>query len=176
MNVNVAPFDDPRVRTALNLVVHRQEVIQILGGEYHMGGPFPPDFFFSSSTEELVQQPGYRESSPGVKDQRDIDEARRLMQEAGVEEGLEITLYAYSANDNQQTAEVVASQLNDAFGWNVGVQAGGFGEILTIYAQGSFQLGISSESMLIVDPRRCFRRTVSGEWHAQLHEMAERCH
>ena len=152
MNVNAAPFDDPRVRTALNLVVHRQEVIQILGGEYHMGGPFPPDFFFSSSTEELVQQPGYRESSPGVKDQRDIDEARRLMQEAGVEEGLEITLYAYSANDNQQTAEVVASQLNDAFGWNVGVQAGGFGEILTIYAQGSFQLGISSESMLIVDP------------------------
>ncbi len=151
MNVNSPPFDDPRVRTALNLVLHRQEVIQILGGEYHLGGPFPPDFFFSSSTEELSQQPGYRESAPGVKDQRDIDEAKRLMQEAGVGE-LDITLYCYSANDNQQTAEVVASQLNDAFGWNVGVQAGGFGEILTIYAQGSFQIGISSESMLIIDP------------------------
>jgi len=156
INIGVAPFDDPRVRTALNLVVHRQEVIDILGGEYHMGGPFPPDFWFASSTAELVQQPGYRESSPGVKDQRDIDEAKRLVEQAGVEDGLEVTIHAYSANDNQQTAEVVASQLHDAFGWNVGVQTGGFGEILTLFAQGSFQIAISSESMIITDPVAVF--------------------
>ena len=89
INTKVPPFDDVRVRQALQLAVHRQPLITILsGGIDTLGGAFPPGFWFSPTEAELADLPGYRELD-GEKHPDDIARARELLAEAGFPDGFE---------------------------------------------------------------------------------------
>ena len=89
INTEAEPFNDVRVRRALNLVLHRQAFNEIFGaGEYLIGSPLPPDQWFGRTTEEWLDAPGLRETTDGQKYPDDIAEAQRLMAEAGYADGV----------------------------------------------------------------------------------------
>jgi peptide/nickel transport system substrate-binding protein len=81
MRVDVAPFDDVRVRQAMRLIVNREEMVQrVLSGHGRVGndmygvldGSYPKDF---------------------PQREQDIEQAKALLKEAG-QENLEIELFA----------------------------------------------------------------------------------
>lgn len=79
LNNNEAPLDDVRVRQAIRHAIDRDAIIEARGGvDIGLGGPIPPN-------------------DPGYEDLTDVhpydpDEARRLLDEAGYGDGLDLTL------------------------------------------------------------------------------------
>ena len=115
MNLTRKPFDDVRVRRAINLAVDRQEIIEIvMGGSAQLSGPvgsrlFP---FYAIPEAELAKMPGLRpKNTPGG--QQDIADAKRLLAEAGYPNGLTIeaegSRYVYWIN--LQPMELAKNQL-----------------------------------------------------------------
>ena len=98
-NLKKKPFDDVRVRKAMNLVLDKAAIVdatQEIIPQVRAGWLLPTDPFFHAYWAQVQEQPGWR--SPTAED---LAEARRLMQEAGYEHGLkgldfvvrDITLY-----------------------------------------------------------------------------------
>jgi peptide/nickel transport system substrate-binding protein len=86
LNLRVKPFDDVRVRRAINLVLDKPALVDAVAdsvGSVRAGWLLPPDPFFQEYWETVKEQPGWR--SPTAED---IAEAKRLMKEAGYEQGL----------------------------------------------------------------------------------------
>ena len=108
MNTRVKPYDDPRVRRAINLVIHRPTIVEAMGGGIALEGPpMGSNTWFGRPYEEVIAEvPGYRLTETGEKDPRDIAEAQRLMKEAGFENGFE---------DDMLIATVVAFPENATF-------------------------------------------------------------
>jgi peptide/nickel transport system substrate-binding protein len=102
MRVDVAPFDDVRVRQALRLVVDRQQMIdQALSGQGSIGNdlysPFDPCY-----AADLPQR------------QQDLEKAKALLKEAG-KENLEVELVTSSvAAGLVEAAQVLAEQAKGA--------------------------------------------------------------
>ncbi len=104
MQVDHPPFDDPRVRRAVQLCcdapVYRDLVYFGRGmtGEHHHVAPIHPEYF------ELP------------KLRRNVEEARRLLAEAGHPDGLELTIDVGNTNGpwQQQVCEIFREQLADA--------------------------------------------------------------
>ena len=83
LNTKRTPFDNPIVREAINLAVHRQILNQTLGlGRWSIGKPMSPNNPHSLSDEEILQRPGFRELN-GKKHPDDIARAKELWAEAG---------------------------------------------------------------------------------------------
>jgi peptide/nickel transport system substrate-binding protein len=103
MMIDVAPFDDVRVRKAMKLVVDRQAVVNtvLLGfGEVGNDNPVPP-----SSPDAFRHDP-----IP-----RDVDTAKKLLAEAGHPNGIDIDLYTSADNPAMPLlAEVYAQMAKDA--------------------------------------------------------------
>lgn len=83
-----APFDNVKIRQAIHIGLNRMTLTQA----YRLGqGLYPPTYFvpdsfggrFSLSTEEWLNTPGFRVKN-GEKDPADIEMARALFAEAGV--------------------------------------------------------------------------------------------
>jgi peptide/nickel transport system substrate-binding protein len=98
-NLRKKPFDDVRVRRAMNLVLDKAAIVdatQEIIPQVRAGWLLPTDPFFQAYWAKVQEQPGWR--SPTAED---LAEARRLMQEAGYENGIkgldflvrDITLY-----------------------------------------------------------------------------------
>jgi peptide/nickel transport system substrate-binding protein len=85
MRVDQAPFDDPRVRKAMRLAVDNEAVLQLgLGGlgytaEHHLVSRQHPDY------------------GPVEAQGRDLDEAKRLLEEAGYPDGITGEIYLKSS-------------------------------------------------------------------------------
>ncbi len=78
------PFDDVRIRQAYNLIFDRHEFVEVFGagpGTDAVGRIFGADTFFSFTTEELMEMPGFRQGPNGEKHPDDIAEAKRLIAE-----------------------------------------------------------------------------------------------
>lgn len=104
-NVNAAPYNDKRVRNALQLAVDN-EAILLLGNdgmgtvaENHHVGPMHPEY------AEL----------PPI--QRDMERARALLEEAG-QQDFEFELISVEADYRKESSDAVAQQLREA-GFNV---------------------------------------------------------
>ena len=114
-----APFDDPLVRRAVNLALHRQPVSQLLsGGMFLIGTPLPPDRWYSYTLEEAENMPGFRELN-GEKHPDDIAEARRLLAEGGYPDGLQVELSFRDCCGYPDAAAIVADQLRKFLDWDV---------------------------------------------------------
>ena len=96
---DVAPFDDPTVRKALNHAVDNATIAEaLLGpGAKALGSIFPDE-----------RAPGYLESIEPYS--YDPDRARELLAEAGVEAGTEVAI-EITQSARQDIAEVIASNL-----------------------------------------------------------------
>lgn len=89
-NVEKEPFDDPKVRQAINLAINNEEIIEGIyqGNGTPATGPLAPGVF------------GYDESVKGLG--YEPDQAKKLLEEAGYGDGFETTLWT---NDNEQRVE-----------------------------------------------------------------------
>lgn len=109
--MDVPPFNDVRVRRAINLALDRQAMLETAA--FGEGVINPPAVYgwkkgYALPQEELLKLPGY---NPQTK-QQDIQEAKRLLAEAGYPNGFAAKISYGSASTNPKPiAEVMASQL-----------------------------------------------------------------
>jgi peptide/nickel transport system substrate-binding protein len=95
LNTRVPPFDDPRVRRALNYAVDRRRVVELAGGE-----------LAAQATCQYIPSalPGYRPACPYTTNENaggtwtapDLAKARRLVAASGTR-GAKVEVYAYEA-------------------------------------------------------------------------------
>ncbi len=153
INTEAEPFTDVRVRRALQLILHRQAFNAIFGdGEYLLGSPFPPDQWFSSSTEDLLKLPGLRETADGEKHPDDIAEAQRLMAEAGYADGFKTTILAGNFLSFPDMAQVAADQLKRWLNIDAVVQPEEPAAGYVRYEAGDWKLGFHGNGILVMDP------------------------
>jgi peptide/nickel transport system substrate-binding protein len=158
-NPNVEPFTDSKVRRAMSLAIHRQPLIEILTrGKGTLGYPFAPNYWFSLTEEEVAQVPGFRESSPGVKHQDDIDEAKRLLAEAGYANGFKTEIMAGGGLDSLEAGQVVADQLRRALNIEITIDVQESATLDTRRRTGDFKMLSQSSGLLVIDPEDMFGR------------------
>ena len=101
MNQDVVPeFRDKRVREAVVYAVNNAGIVgKIMHGNAVVAGQNSP--------------PGYAGHNPGLKPRYDLERARRLMREAGVEDGFTITMIAPNNRyiNDEKVAQAVAAML-----------------------------------------------------------------
>ncbi|MBI2908988.1 MAG: ABC transporter substrate-binding protein [Chloroflexi bacterium] len=105
-NINIAPWNDVRVRQAVNLAIDREAAGKAVRDFYPGYGYVLPGSIWALPKEELMTMPGYRQP----KD-RDIAEAKRLLAEAGYPDGFEAPLLHVTHAYGKEVAQVVQSQL-----------------------------------------------------------------
>ena len=153
MNTRVgAPWNDPNVRRAMNLVLHRQPIIQTVSrGRNLLGTVFPPGFPWSFTVEEALQFPGYREVG-GAKDPQDIAEAQRLMKEAGLGPGYKTTITCRTVVEFCQVSVLVKAQLKEFLGWDVDIREMESVAGMTAFVSGDFEFGVMANGLAFHDP------------------------
>lgn len=108
------PWNDVRVRQAINMAVDRQPIIDnVFGGNAELSGPVPPgygDWFIPASD---LKSKYYKQ---------DVAGAKKLMTDAGFAQGFPVTLQAINApRYYTQIAEIIREQLKQ-IGIDVTVQ------------------------------------------------------
>jgi peptide/nickel transport system substrate-binding protein len=105
------PYNDPRVRQAVSLVIDRQAAGQIvMGGRATPGGYMLPGGAWAISSDQLKKVPGY--------DKPDIAEAKKLLAAAGVTEPLSGVMLTRSDATFVAMATYLQGNLQKALGWN----------------------------------------------------------
>ena len=119
MNTEKWPFDDPRMRKAVNLALHRQPLIMTLSaGKNKMGTPIPCGFAWSFTCEEAAQMPGMRELN-GEKHPDDIAEAQALALAVGAGPGTKLEFSCRMVIEYCDMMQIVKSQFQQTFGWEL---------------------------------------------------------
>lgn len=133
------PWNNKQVRQAMNLAIDRMDIIEkAYGGEAVLSGPIPPgygDWFIQP--EELAEK-FYKPN---------VDEAKKMMADAGFANGFDITLYSISAPPVfTQIAEIVKEQLKE-ININVTVQAEEIASFAKRNGEGNFDFCSTGRGM-----------------------------
>ena len=104
MDQNIPPFDDPKVRQAVNFAVDKRAISRLYGGLLSPTCNFlPPNMV---GFEKLEPCPyGDPNAAP------DIEKARQLIKEAGAE-GAKVTVWGNTDNPTPKTTEYMADVMN----------------------------------------------------------------
>jgi ABC-type transport system substrate-binding protein len=98
MNVEMKPFDDVRVRQAVNMAINKDRVIKIINGRAVPAvQPLPPGM------------PGFDKAYKGYA--FDVDKAKALMKDAGYGDGVDTELYVYNTDPNPRIAQAIQQDL-----------------------------------------------------------------
>jgi ABC-type transport system substrate-binding protein len=162
MQTTVAPFDDARVRRAVHLALYRKPIIQTFsGGTDAPGYPNPEGFWYSQTDEEYANMPGFRELN-GEKHPDDLAEAKRLLEEAGVPEGIKLTLMARNTLGYPDLAIQVKEQLRNALGWDITIEVNESGAGFDKYWAGDFQFAVQGGGIFSTGPDAIWARLTRG--------------
>jgi peptide/nickel transport system substrate-binding protein len=159
MNTRVTPFDNPNVRKAMNLVLHRQPIIETIGqGQFPIGSPLPPGLSWSYPMEKALQFPGLRSDSsdPQKKHAGDLAEAQKLMKDAGAGPGFKSILYCLRAEEYCDVAVLVKDQLKESLGWDLTIEQGEVAPLWARFLEGDYTFAVQARSCGIFDPDGCF--------------------
>jgi len=152
MNTAREPYTDPNVRHAFQLAMHRQPFVDIFGcGQDIVGSPFPPGSWFSSSLDEMLQKPGYRELN-GEKHPDDIAEAKRLLANAGVGPGFKVVNTVFLFADFPDMAALVVDQFRTFLDLDATIDVVDFGVSLERRVSGDYDMMELGYGQLSVDP------------------------
>ena len=108
-NTKFKAFQDVRVRRAIHLAVDRHQFSELITeGTGVVSGPVTSPVFaeVANTTDWLLQQPGYRKDKKA-----DLEEAKRLMKEAGYESGFETGIMLNTGGASGDWAALLADQL-----------------------------------------------------------------
>ena len=109
MNVNIAPFDDVRVRQAVNMAINKERTVQLINNRaVPANQPLPPSM------------PGYAKDYEGYA--YDPAKAKELLAEAGHGDGFETELYVMNTDPNPRIAQGIQQDLA-AIGIKANIQA-----------------------------------------------------
>lgn len=140
MNTNLAPFNDVRVRQALNYAVDRDALVSVFGGPA-LAAPvcqvLPPDFPGHEEQCLYTQDPGTTWTAP------DLDKAKALVEESGTK-GQKVTVVTEDNAASRGVGTYLQSVLTD-LGYDAAVQTIS-GDIQFTYIQNTnnnVQLSIS---------------------------------
>jgi ABC-type transport system substrate-binding protein len=98
LNVTVPPFDDLRVRQAVNMAINKDRIVQIINGRaVPASQPLPPSM------------PGYTQGYEGYA--YDPEGAKALLAEAGFADGFETELYVMNTDPNPRIAQAIQQDL-----------------------------------------------------------------
>ena len=118
LNVNLAPFNDVRVRQALNYAVDRDALVGLFGGQV-LAQPvcqiLPPGFPGHEDSCIYTKDPGTVWSAP------DMDKAKALVEESGTK-GQKVTVISEDTVVSRDVGTYLASVLSD-LGYDASVKA-----------------------------------------------------
>ncbi|WP_407067860.1 ABC transporter substrate-binding protein [Mesorhizobium sp. M8A.F.Ca.ET.213.01.1.1] len=98
MNTTMAPFDNVKVRQAVNMALNKARIIQIINGRaVPANQPLPPSM------------PGYDKAYKGYP--YDVAKAKALLAEAGHPDGFETQLFAMNTDPNPRIAQAIQQDL-----------------------------------------------------------------
>jgi ABC-type transport system substrate-binding protein len=98
MNVNIKPFNDVRVRKAVNMAINKDRIVRIINGRAAVANqPLPPGI------------PGYDKAYKGYG--FDPAKAKELLKEAGLAGGFETTLFVNNTDPNPRIAQAIQQDL-----------------------------------------------------------------
>ncbi len=106
MNLRKPPFNDVRVRNAVQLAIDRQAAIKVIAEGEGEAGNFFPFEGWGIPRSELLKMPGYRQP----KDQ-DIAEAKKLLADAGYANGFDLTVLSRTNDITKKSAIFMTDQL-----------------------------------------------------------------
>jgi ABC-type transport system substrate-binding protein len=100
LNNDVPPFNNPKVRQAINYAVDRTQIAKVVGGTT------------AAKATDQILPPALAGKSPTIYPTTpDLAKARQLMQESGVQTPVKTTLDAPSINSWPQVAQVIQADL-----------------------------------------------------------------
>lgn len=148
MNVDREPFNDPRVRQAINYAIDREEIVEAVHfGNGVPGGPLSPalvDWAVPVSDFACYEH--------------DPEQARALMAEAGFPDSVDFEILTFGTMQVVlDTAQVLQAQLERA-GFSVNVNVAEFGTFVQDWTNGNFDVFVSLNGGSI-DPDGYFHRT-----------------
>jgi len=98
MNVNMKPFDDVRVRRAINMAINKDRINRILNGRATPANqPLPPNM------------PGYDKEYKGYP--YDPAQAKDLLKQAGLADGFSTVLYSGNTDPDPRVAQAIQQDL-----------------------------------------------------------------
>jgi peptide/nickel transport system substrate-binding protein len=147
MNTSKPPFDNPKVREALNYALNRGEIVQAaLFGAGVPGGPLSPAL--KEWAADVKAFPCFTHSAA---------KAQALLKEAGVTSPLPVTLLVLPRQDIRDIAQVVQAQLNKA-GFKAELRVPELGAFVQDWRNSNFEAFVSTNAGS-VDPDDYFYRT-----------------
>lgn len=109
LNTQMAPFDNVKVRQAVNMAINKDRIIQVINGRaVPATQPLPPTM------------PGYTDGFVGYA--FDIDGAKALLAEAGFADGFDTELYVMNTDPNPRIAQAIQQDLA-GIGVNVSIKS-----------------------------------------------------
>jgi peptide/nickel transport system substrate-binding protein len=98
MNVKIKPFDDVKVRQAVNMAINKDRIVRIINGRaLPANQPLPRSM------------PGYAEDYKGYP--YDPEKAKALLAEAGLADGFETELFAANTDPQPRIAQAIQQDL-----------------------------------------------------------------
>lgn len=140
INNEKKPFNDPRVRRALNLAIDRHEASKALSQISllkHIGGLYRPGSEFATPAEELGKLPGFGKNIKAAR-----EEAKRLLKEAGVAEGFSFVLKNRNVREPYEVTGVFVVDQWRKIGLNVTHTPQEGGPYFNDLRQGNYDTGI----------------------------------
>lgn len=151
MNHQAEPFNDVRVRKAIAYAINKEEMTELVYyGLYELAdSPIIPQSW--AYADDIVD---YEE---------DLDEARRLLDEAGYPNGFDVTFQTYSQTDKVQFAEILASQLARV-GINVSIEVSEWSQYFTRIVDRDFVFAGTQFWYYQTDPDQALYRQFHSEY------------
>ena len=159
MNTSKPPFDNPKVRQAVNLAIDRQAMLNTFGvpGLDSLGPPLGVETWFGRTAEEVAQLPGWRQLN-GAKHPDDIAMAKALLAEAGHPDGFKAEMMVRQAVEYPDQAVIYKEQLK-----KIGIEATikleesatGFQR----YMRGDWVMGVQASGNFILAPDAILGKT-----------------
>ena len=160
LNVTTPPFDKVEVRKAVNMAINKDRIVQIINGRaVPATQPLPPSM------------PGYTAGYAGYA--YDVEGAKALLAEAGVEDGFETDLYVMNTDPNPRIAQAIQQDLA-AIGIKANIQslaqanvieAGGAGTAPMIWSGGMAWIADFPDPSNFYGPILGCAGAVEGGWN-----------
>jgi peptide/nickel transport system substrate-binding protein len=166
MNTSKSPFDNPKVRQAVNLALDRRALFETFGapGIDTFGPAMGSGTWFGRTQEEVDELPGWRELN-GEKHPDDIARAKELLAEAGFPDGFDVDMMVRQVVEFPDQAVMEKEDLKKiGINATIGLQDSGTG--FKRYLDGDWIMATQGSAHFVIQPDAIFGRTFmpAGSW------------